>query len=107
MEDHHGNEIDLFEALVLIETAEDAKNFLIDLCTPAEIRAFSERWKVCQLLSRGEFSYRRIKEMTGASLTTIGRVARFLNEEKYGGYKKMLEKVNEKASKKASSWTFF
>jgi TrpR-related protein YerC/YecD len=96
MEHHHNNEIDLFEALALTETADDAKNFLTDLCTPAEIRAFSERWKVCQLLACGEFSYRQIKEMTGASLTTVGRVARFLNEEKYGGYKKMLEKRNRK-----------
>jgi len=91
MDDHH--EDDLFRALSLIETVDEAKNFLIDLCTPSEIRAFSERWKVCQLLSCGNFSYRQIKEMTGASLTTIGRVARFLREEKYGGYRKMLEKT--------------
>ncbi|MDR0632401.1 MAG: trp operon repressor [Holosporaceae bacterium] len=102
MEDHHDNKIGLFEALSLLGNAEDAKNFLIDLCTPAEIRAFSERWEVCQLLGRGEFSYRQIREMTGASLTTIGRVARFLNEEKYGGYKKMLEKMGRTESRETT-----
>ncbi|MDR1551497.1 MAG: trp operon repressor [Holosporaceae bacterium] len=87
-------EIDLFKALALIETVEEARNFLTDLCTPAEIRTFSERWRVCQCLARGDLSYRQIKDRTGASLTTIGRVARFLNEEKYGGYKVILKKVD-------------
>ncbi|MDR0555474.1 MAG: trp operon repressor [Holosporaceae bacterium] len=99
MDHHYAKEIDLFETLALIGNAEDARNFLADLCTPSEIRAFSERWKVCQLLSCGKFSYRQIKEMAGASLTTIGRVARFLNEEKHGGYKKMLEKTSKMNSK--------
>lgn len=93
-DDHHIHEVDLFEAITLIEDAEDAKNFFIDLCTPAEIKAFVERWKVCQLLNEKKYSYRQISEMTRASLTTIGRVARFLNEENYGGYRKMLEKIS-------------
>ena len=70
------------------------KIFFIDLCTPAEIKAFVERWKVCQLLNEKKYSYRQISEITRASLTTIGRVARFLNEENYGGYRKMLEKIS-------------
>jgi TrpR-related protein YerC/YecD len=84
--------VDLLEVLPLLESAEEAKNFLTDLCTPSEIASFRERWKVCQLLGRGDLSYREIKEITGASLTTIGRVARFLHTEQYGGYKTMLEK---------------
>ena len=93
-DDHHSCEIDLFEAIALIETADEAEKFFTDLCTPAEIKAFIERWKVCVLLSSGKYSYRQIKNITGASLTTIGRVSRFLNEEKYGGYRAMLEKIS-------------
>ncbi|MBR1734015.1 MAG: transcriptional regulator [Alphaproteobacteria bacterium] len=93
--DHHSKYKSLFEVISLIETAKEAENFLLDLCTPAEIKAFIERWKVCQLLNERNFSYREIKDMTGASLTTISRVARFLNDEKNGGYKTMLEKSKE------------
>ena len=93
-DDHHIQEVDLFEAIALLEDAKEAKNFFVDLCTPAEIKDFIERWKICQLLSTRKYSYRQISEITRASLTTIGRVARFLNEEKYGGYRKMLEKIS-------------
>lgn len=84
--------IDLFQAFSLVDTVEEVQNFLIDLCTPSEIKAFKERWEVCQLLNEKKYSYREINKMTGASLTTIGRVARFLNEEKYGGYRAILAK---------------
>ncbi len=91
MDDHH---IDLFKAIASIETADEAQRFFSDLCTPAEIKAFIERWKVCQLLNLKKFSYRQINEMSGASLATIARVARFLNQEKNYGYKNMLEKLS-------------
>ncbi|MDR0968899.1 MAG: trp operon repressor [Holosporaceae bacterium] len=95
MSEHHSDEIDLFKAIALIETAEEAKNFLTDLCTPSELKAFVERWRVCRLLDGRNLSYREIREQTGASLTTIGRVARFLNDEPYGGYKKILEEIKK------------
>jgi TrpR-related protein YerC/YecD len=91
-ETHHDDEIDLFTALASIESRDEAKSFLMDLCTPSEIKAFIERWRVCQLLNDTGFSYRKIREITGASLMTIGRVARFLNDEPYCGYKKILDK---------------
>jgi TrpR-related protein YerC/YecD len=106
MNESHSNEADLFEAFALIESAEEAKNFMTDLCTPSEIRAFGERWRVCRLLNGGELSYREISKLTGASLTTIGRVARFLNDEKYGGYKKMLEKIRERENKNEKDSNF-
>lgn len=83
---------DLCEALLSLETKEDAYNFIKDLCTPQEIGALSERWRVCKLLDQGGLSYRDIHELTGASLTTIGRVARFLKDEPYHGYREMLKK---------------
>ncbi len=84
---------DIYEALLVLETKQDAYNFLKDILTPQEEKALQERWKVCQLLDCAEFSYRDIHAITGASLTTIGRVARFLKTEKYYGYKVILERL--------------
>ena len=77
-------------AITLLDTPEDLKAFLIDLCTPAELRALSERWHVAQILNEGEKSYRDIQAETGVSTTTIGRVARFLRDEPHGGYRIIL-----------------
>lgn len=84
--------LDLEVALTRLETPEDVKAFLIDLCTPAELRALSERWHVAQILDKGEKSYRDIQAETGVSTTTIGRVARFLRDEPHGGYRAVLDK---------------
>lgn len=96
MPSDHSEKLDLFSALLSLETREEALNFFKDLCTPQEIAALQERWRVCQLLERGDLSYRDIHGITGASLATIGRVARFLKEEQYGGYKNILEKAKRK-----------
>lgn len=93
-DDHH--DISLEEALTHLQTTDEAHRFLLDICTPAELRALSERWNVCQLLSQGRYSYRQISEMTGTSLTTIVRVARFLNDEPHGGYRSLLAKIGRK-----------
>lgn len=85
----------LFEAIALIETNEEAEKFITDLCTPQEIKSLSERWKVCQLLNNEDLSYRQINQITGASTTTICRIARFLNTEPYKGYKNLLEKIRK------------
>jgi len=41
----------LAEALILVDSPKLMEKFLIDLCTPAELRALSERWHVAQLWS--------------------------------------------------------
>ncbi len=86
---------ELCDALLLLETRSEAYNFLKDICTPQELSALSERWRVCQLLHQGNLSYREIHARTGASLTTIGRIARFLKEEPYHGYQALLKKMNK------------
>jgi TrpR-related protein YerC/YecD len=93
MESGHSDDIDLFTAILALENHEEALSFFKDLCTRQEIGVLQERWRVCQLLERGDLSYRDIHRLTGASLVTIGRVARFLKEEEYGGYKNMLKKL--------------
>ena len=58
--------------------------FLNDLCTPAELEVLVDRWRVVPYLLDG-VSYREIHERTAVSITTIGRVARYLNQGN-GGY---------------------
>lgn len=58
--------------------------FFKDLCTPAELQALVDRWQVVALLQE-DMPYRKIHELTGVSVTTIGRVARFLHDG-FGGY---------------------
>ncbi|GLQ19085.1 YerC/YecD family TrpR-related protein [Algimonas porphyrae] len=85
------NTDELCDVLVRIDDAAQMRAVLIDLCTPAELRALSERWRVAQMLANGEKSYREISADTGVSTTTIGRVARFLKDEPHGGYRLLLE----------------
>jgi len=91
-DDHHKKSIELSDAILSLKTKDELNSFLTDLCTPSELKALKERWRVCQLLAIKELSYRDIHKLTGASLTTIGRVARFLRDESYGGYRNLLKK---------------
>ena len=84
----------LSEALLCLETSQEVKLFLEDLCTPAEVEAMVDRWRVAQLVNQG-YSYRDIREITEVSVTTIGRVARFM-EMGTGGYRTVLERIGRK-----------
>ena len=74
----------LAKALAALDKPEDVRAFLEDLCTPAELEAMSDRWRVVPLLLPG-VPYRQIHDRTLVSVTTIGRVARTL-ERGAGGY---------------------
>ncbi|HSW73696.1 MAG TPA: YerC/YecD family TrpR-related protein [Candidatus Limnocylindria bacterium] len=86
---------ELFNSLLLITTPEEMGRFFKDLCTPQEIKALAERWRVCKLLHEGNLSYREIHTVTGASLATIGRVARFLKDEPHRGYELVLKRLKK------------
>ena len=81
----------LYTAIAALETAEECRAFLRDLCTPAEIQAMADRWAVVDYLNRG-VSYREIHRLTGVSVTTIGRVARFLASGN-GGYATVAQRL--------------
>lgn len=91
----------LTSALTQIDTEADMKRFLADLLTPQEWRAFEERWEIAQLLDAGQLSYRDIALKTGASTTTVARVARFLREEAHQGYRLVLDHGNAMHRKSA------
>ena len=84
----------LSEALLSLVTADEVKRFLEDLCTPAEIEAMVDRWRVAQLLDQG-YSYRDIRAVTEVSVTTTGRVARYM-EMGTGGYRTALDRLGRK-----------
>ncbi len=81
----------LCRAVINLRTPEECRNFMRDLCTPAELQALVDRWQVVELLEDG-LTYRRINELTGVSVTTIGRVARFLADG-FGGYRTAVDRA--------------
>ena len=74
----------LAQALLAMRDVGECRALLRDLCSPAELQALADRWAVVRALRRGQ-PYRRIHDQTGVSVTTIGRVARFLARGN-GGY---------------------
>tara|TARA_B100000989_G_scaffold113014_1_gene82992 strand:- start:374 stop:637 length:264 start_codon:yes stop_codon:yes gene_type:complete len=84
--------MNLYKAIEKLETQQQARAFLTDLCTPKEIESLIERWEVAKLLSTKKYTYREIATKLGASTTTVTRVARFLFNENNNGYKSILNK---------------
>lgn len=82
----------LYEAFLTLRTPAEAQAFLRDLCTPAELQAMADRWRVVALLKDG-LPYREIHDLTGVSVTTIGRVARFLAQGN-GGYRTAYDRLH-------------
>ena len=85
----------LYKALVMVDTTSEARDFIADLCTPKEVKDLSERWEIAKLLDEGTLSYREISAQTGASTTTVARVARFLKNEPHQGYARMISKIKK------------
>ena len=84
----------LYQALMNLESVAEYRRFFRDLCTPSELEAMADRWCVARLAERG-IPYREIHDRTGVSVTTVGRVARFV-EQGNGGYRLVLDRTREK-----------
>jgi TrpR-related protein YerC/YecD len=81
----------LCDAFLAQQTRAEVRALLIDLCTPAEMEAMSDRWHVVPLLLEG-LPYREIHDRTAVSVTTVGRVARCLVQGE-GGYRTAAERL--------------
>jgi len=81
----------LYDAFLTLETKEDCKNFLYDLCTSAELTAMAQRLEVAIML-QNKTVYSDIAAETGASSATICRVNQYLNSGA-SGYLKVLSKL--------------
>jgi TrpR-related protein YerC/YecD len=84
----------LAKAIALLTDQQDVLAFLRDLCTPAELEALSDRWRVVPLLLE-DVAYREIHARTAVSVTTIGRVARCLTND-LGGYHVAIRKLKRR-----------
>jgi len=102
MKDHRGisprqeaaAERSLLQAILTLRSVEECRDFFRALCTPAELQALADRWSVVGLL-RQDIPYREIHRQTGVSVTTIGRVARYLANGN-GGYALALRRLTER-----------
>jgi TrpR-related protein YerC/YecD len=81
----------LLDAIVRLETADEARAFFRDLCTLGELHDLAQRWAVVRLLDQG-LHYVEISTLTGASTATITRIAQWLHHGE-GGYLRALEKM--------------
>ncbi len=88
---HTSETNELFEAILSLQTEEEAAAFFRDLCTLSELEAMTHRWQVARLVEAG-LPYQAIAAQTGASTTTVTRVAHWLRHGE-GGYRLALERT--------------
>ena len=79
---------DLFDAILTLDSPEEAAAFFRDLCTRQELTDLSHRWAVVRKLAAG-LSYRQINKETRVSTATISRINQWLLHGA-GGYRAML-----------------
>ena len=78
----------LYRAILMLQTEEEAYRFFQDLCTVTELRAMEQRFDVAVLLKDG-MVYTDILQRTGASSATISRSLSF----GAGGYQTVFERM--------------
>jgi TrpR-related protein YerC/YecD len=90
---------DLFEAILSLRTVDEAERFFRDLCTLAELQALTHRWQAARLLDEG-LPYHEVAARTGASTTTVTRVAQWLKRGA-DGYRLVLDRRKTAAGRTA------
>ena len=81
----------LINAILALDTRDEAERFFRDLCTLNELHDMAQRWAVVRLLDDGKH-YAEISRETGASTATITRIASWLNHGE-GGYHEILART--------------
>ena len=81
----------LVDAIWSLETRAELQDFLRDLCTLNELETLAHRWEVARLLDEG-LPYLEVARRTGASTTTVTRVAHWLRHGE-GGYRLALDRA--------------
>ena len=85
----------LIQAVLALETTNEAKRFLRDLMTKREIEDFAKRFETAELLSQ-KTPYSEIEKKTGFSSTTVARVSKWLNGDE-GGYRTIISTLHHHA----------
>lgn len=88
---------ELFEAILALKTTDEVAHFFRDLCTLAELEAMAHRWQVARLLDQ-ELPYLEVARRTGASTTTVTRVAHWLRHGE-DGYRLALDRRRRKLAR--------
>ena len=83
----------LYESFLHLETVEECRLFLQDLCTVNELKAMEQRIEVATHLRDGMI-YQDILKETGASSATISRVNRCIQYGS-GGYETVLPRLDQ------------
>ncbi|MBQ1548304.1 MAG: TrpR YerC/YecD [Lachnospiraceae bacterium] len=91
----HGKYTDfLMDAIVTLNTREEAYKFFGDICTVNELDSLAQRLSVSAML-REDKTYHDIAKETGASTATISRVNRSMSQGD-GGYDIVLDRLGKK-----------
>src|SRR6187402_3481743 len=89
---------DLADAVAALETRDEARRFLRDLCTLPELEALTHRWQTARLLEEG-VPYVEIAERVPTSTATVTRVAQWLRHGT-GGYRIALDRTRTRRRRK-------
>ncbi len=81
----------LFEAILSLESKEECRLFLEDVCTVKELLDIAQRLRAARMLAAGE-NYADISQATGMSTATISRVNKCL-EYGDGGYRTVIDRL--------------
>ena len=81
---------ELLRAILSLRTTDEAAAFLRDLCTLTELEAMAHRWQAAMFVDQG-LPYHEVAKRTGASTTTVTRVAHWLRHGE-GGYRLALDR---------------
>lgn len=90
---------ELLDAILALRTLEEAKRFFRDLCTLSEIEAMTHRWHAARLLDE-RLPYHEVARRTGASTTTVTRVAHWLRHGE-DGYRLALDRRRRRLARSA------
>lgn len=81
---------DLADVILMLETPDEVRRFLRDLCTLPELEALAHRWQIARLVDEG-ISYLEIARRVPTSTATVTRVAQWLRHGS-GGYRLALDR---------------
>ena len=82
----------LVHGFLTLQSADECRAFLFDLCTESELLEMSRRLLAAKMLKSGMI-YTEIAEKTGLSTATISRVNRCLKYNERSGYDVVLERL--------------
>ena len=88
---------ELLETVLGLKNQDEAERFFRDLCTLTELEAMANRWQVVKLVDQG-LPYHEVSRRTGASTTTVTRVAHWLRHGE-DGYRLALDRRKSRSAR--------